>query len=100
MSQRPILDGDLDLCIDLVVAISGSRNNVWLARVYEFDPVDEKNIKVQYFDAITPTGTYYKLLPFTNESIHRDTIICNGIPMRPIQHMINGDYEWTWKVKE
>ena len=98
ITQRPLLDGDVDLCSDIVVAIAGPRRSIWLARVIGFEVEDSTSVKVQYIDAITPTGTYYKLLPNTNEVVHREAIICNGIPMRPIHYKDNGQYSWRWKV--
>jgi hypothetical protein len=95
LQQRPLFDGDVEICKDAVAAIKGPRGAVWFGRVME---IDKEEIKVQYFDC-TGNGKWFELLPYKEEKVSRDAIICNGVQLRPSQKKDHeGKQHWRWKL--
>ena len=94
LNSIPLLDGDGDLRVDSVVAVAAPRNAIWFARVMEIE-VDQR-VKVQWFDEVK--SRIYKLLEYKEDTISRDMIICNGVPIMPV---LGGKVEekWLWKVQ-
>lgn len=95
LKQRPIFDGDEQICVDSVAAIAGKHGAIWFGRVVQ---VDQEEVKVQYFNC-DKSSKWYELLPYQGEIVHRECIICNGIELEPTQkeHPCKGTV-WKWRL--
>lgn len=81
ISPVPLQDGNTNIQCDTVVAIKGSHNSIWFARVLT---VRRKDLDVQYFDKCKATNTQkYYLMPDNRESTSKDVVICSGVPLQP-----------------
>ncbi len=90
---------------DCVAAVAGERGQLWFGRVVNFDPDPNPQVLVQWFKSASKTkkGRFFFLDNFDSQTgrITKNSIICNGIHMRPERENPSLSAQpatWVWRL--
>lgn len=78
----PLADGCKSAFPHSVIAVIGDRNAMWLAKIVSI--IDDESFSVHWFHQVG-NKRVYTLVEDVEDPVHRNTVVCSGVPMQSIK---------------